>query len=266
MWVAKYLESQGHIVSFDSGRISDLSESFGFTKLDIPRVDKVLSCGGDSVEYRDELTNTMPNVCRPVRWGLSHGLNIVPMRPVAKIPDDCKEEAAKILQFFKTTDKTCLIFPRALFRTRMWSTVKYSRLAYKLESHGISTLAMDTTDEILGLFPKYSHGHKLAVVAALIEMVDFVVGNDSGMSHLSGTLGTQTFAVCGPTDPQIVFGHDPNIIPIQAPRNVVPCVGCHFKRDRGFVAMCDYECEALQSLSVEEALNVIKTKCGTLFV
>lgn len=65
----------------------------------------------------------------------------------------------------------------------------------------------------------------LSDVAAVLKQAQFYVGNDSGITHLSASLGVPTWALFGPTDPEqwaprgrqvyVVRTHEPGLHPIE---------------------------------------------------
>lgn len=67
-------------------------------------------------------------------------------------------------------------------------------------------------------------GRPLPEVAALLRIVSFYVGNDSGVSHLAALLGTRTVVLMGPqSTPQHWRPHGDRVFIVSAP---APCVQC----------------------------------------
>ena len=92
-------------------------------------------------------------------------------------------------------------------------------------------------------------GFSLGRVAAMAARATVAVANDSGPAHLASTVGTRTIAVCGPTDPALVFGHDRNVEPVTLDAQALACVGCHFSAGRGYRHACEVGgCQALMRL------------------
>jgi ADP-heptose:LPS heptosyltransferase len=54
----------------------------------------------------------------------------------------------------------------------------------------------------LAIKPLVLRGPSLGVLAAVLSYVEFYVGHDSGVTHLSALLGIPTVALFGPTDPE----------------------------------------------------------------
>jgi len=95
-------------------------------------------------------------------------------------------------------------------------------------------------------------------VAGIVSKVDLVIGNDSGMAHLAGFVGTKAIAICGPTDGKVTFGGWPSVHPIQAPAD---CTACLWFQDGGWNSWCGFGCEALNDLKpssvVERAVALL---------
>lgn len=69
----------------------------------------------------------------------------------------------------------------------------------------------------------------LALVAAALSMTDLYLGNDSGISHLSGCLGARSVVLFGPTDPVLwrPFGDNVRVV-----RGMAGCSPCRDERSR----------------------------------
>jgi hypothetical protein len=86
-----------------------------------------------------------------------------------------------------------------------------------------------------------------------------VVANDSGPSHVSAALGTTTIAISGPTDPRIVFAHDPNIVGAAIERGVLPCIACHFSPAAGYRSACDIGgCQGLMRFDPARVAEIVQ--------
>lgn len=100
-------------------------------------------------------------------------------------------------------------------------------------------------------------------VAAVVSKVDMVLGNDSGMPHLAGFVGTQALAICGPTDGEVAFGGWPTVHPIQAPGK---CTGCLWFQDGGWNSWCGFGCQTLNDLKpstvLDHVVSVMNEECA----
>jgi ADP-heptose:LPS heptosyltransferase len=88
----------------------------------------------------------------------------------------------------------------------------------------------------------------LALAAAVLSMSDLYLGNDSGISHLAGCLGTRSVVLFGPTDPVLwkPFGENVRVV-----RGMADCSPCSDDRSRGCL-----ERKCLDSISSEEVCKV----------
>lgn len=78
---------------------------------------------------------------------------------------------------------------------RWWKEIRKGKLIILIgpaEEEGIDWQALGTLARSL----------PLRHVAALLSRADFYVGNDSGISHLAGAVGTRGIVIFGPTRPQ----------------------------------------------------------------
>jgi len=102
-------------------------------------------------------------------------------------------------------------------------------------------------------------GFTLGRAAAMIARANVAVANDSGPAHLASTIGTRTIAICGPTDPAIVFGHECNVEAATLDPTTLPCVSCHFSATRGYRHACEVGgCQALMRLDPLAVENAVR--------
>ena len=84
-------------------------------------------------------------------------------------------------------------------------------------------------------------------LAGLLDSAALVLGNDSGVLHLAGALGTPTMALFGPTDPDIWGVKQKNAVNLRSPCDCAPC-------SPEIMRNCtDREC--LRSLTAEEVIS-----------
>lgn len=189
---------------------------------------------------------------RPYLWQKRLGLNVEPERPDITIPDEDHRWAERKVRELGAMDKRFVVlFPTASFAIRSWPYPKWARLAAALQDAGNVVACLDYSPEVVERLPNPIASEPLGRVASLLQLADVVVANDSGPAHLSGTLGTQTLALMGPTDPVTAFGYCPDVECMTADEAQVRCVGCHFEPERGFTWACDLACEALQMIGWE---------------
>jgi hypothetical protein len=148
------------------------------------------------------------------------------------------------------TKARILLFPEAPSHVRMWPYAYSIDLASALNAMGYAVAAFgDSVTHVEKMPCRWWGGFSVRQVAALTCRATLVVANDSGPAHLASTLGVRTLAVCGPSDPSVVFAHDPNVRALSLDRADLACVGCHFSPARGFRHACDVGgCQALMRL------------------
>lgn len=139
-----------------------------------------------------------------------------------------------------------MLFPQTAWEPRAWPSCYWVDLAWQLQSHKVSTVVfLSNQDKRYTNTPKYFWGFSFGQLAALMSLSQIVVGVDSGPAHVAGTVGVPTIILCGPTRPECVFGHMPDVIPLAA-HDDPNCTGCHFKPP--FRSACDQGCQMLYSL------------------
>lgn len=134
---------------------------------------------------------------------------------------------------------------------RQWPMRHWVHLAEILRKEGFAIFTIDRPhDQDKPNRTKFLPGPKFGSndpheVAAVISLSSLVIGNDSGMPHVAGFVGTPAVAICGPTVGTVAFGGWTSVEPIQAPGE---CTGCLWFRDSGWKVWCGYGCEALADL------------------
>lgn len=160
--------------------------------------------------------------------------------------------------------KRILIFPECAWSNRAWPRPYWIDLAWDLQRAGHVTLALGTTEPEVRGFPAFFYGLRLYNLAALMFRADLVIGNDSGPAHIAGTIGVPTLALMGPTRPDVVFGHVPEVRPLRVTSEELGCVGCHFMGEKGYRPACAHGCRALYMLGVdrvrEEAERILRAQ------
>lgn len=159
-------------------------------------------------------------------------------------------------------DELVMIFPQTAWETRAWPTCYWVDLSWKLKEHGLAiAVFLSNQDKRYTNTPRYFWGFSFGQLAALMTLSAVVVGVDSGPAHIAGTVGVPTLALCGPTRPECVFGHMPDVIPLVS-HDDPNCTGCHFKAP--FRSACDQGCQMLYSLKpqvvTEEVLSRVAAR------
>lgn len=205
-------------------------------------------------------------------WCEFHGLGkIAPVRPIynehPRIGQRCEEhwtarDLARNAEVGGKHRGRVLIQPECAWPNRTWPSGYYVDLANKLHSEGYNVVTIAMNGDLAHKFPYFfvADGRVLTLLDAIAmsKRADFVICNDSGPAHWSGTVGTRTYAISGPTRPDLVFGHmSGDVIGLCLDREVLPCTGCHFKQDRGFRPACGSGCQSLMRLGPEMVYETI---------
>jgi 3-deoxy-D-manno-octulosonic-acid transferase/heptosyltransferase-1 len=150
------------------------------------------------------------------------------------------------------------INPAAKWETKLWSQLKFAKLADTLiQQYGASLVFTGGSEDrgavqgiisaMEGKAANLAGETTLRTLAALYEKTDFLVSTDTGPMHIASAVGTPVVALFGPTAPWRTgpFGPDHQII-----RVATECSPC-FKR----------QCSAtrcMQEISVEHVLDGVR--------
>jgi hypothetical protein len=253
LWVAEGARKVGEKIAFLECSRADIVRAFGFETVSEPSED-CMSLGSGTNTYNEELqTAVLDQSPRPVRWQKTVGWEFEPSRPkLGSLPD----EAMGWAEAMAGPNPSIVVAPRSHYDSRTMPLQKWLRVVWSLHKEGIRTVAIDGSKEHVQAFPFYAFGFGWWHILALLAEANVVAGNDSGIAHLSGTIGTPTVVPMGPTHPDIVFGHCYDVLsPVQ--QKSVECAGCHFSVEKGYQLACDHGCEALQSLPWQRVRDAI---------
>jgi hypothetical protein len=151
---------------------------------------------------------------------------------------------------------------------RQWPMRHWVQLAQRFRKEGFAIYTIDRPhDDNKPNRTKAFPGPKFGSndpheVAAIVSLSNVLVGNDSGMPHVAGFVGTPAVAICGPTVGKIAFGGWPSVVPIQAPAE---CTGCLWFQDGGWKPWCGFGCEALADLKPLSVFNTAATVLNRAF-
>jgi len=254
-WIAEGWKAAGHTLAFNGQK--PVCEVFGQEHTDEPGMVQVATSEGSL--YNTELTiRGRARPPRPILWQEWMPIQALIRRPKLALTEAQMEAGRQAVSGHALGCPMVLLFPFASFKTRTWPLGKWVRLAWALKERGIASVALHSTGEKLTHFPLYMHGLGLPDLCGMIAAADVVLGNDSGMVHVAGTVGTPSIALMGPTTPTTVFGHLPDVRAVRTTVERVGCVGCHFDHERGFSGVCDLSCEALQDITVGQVVSEVE--------
>lgn len=213
-----------------------------------------MQLGGASRVYAEELdTSASDHSPRPIRWQRTMQWSFTPLRPkLAALNPAALEWATAMIE----AKPVVVIAPRAAHGSRSLPVQKWIRTAWALHEQGVRTIAIDRDKDAVTCFPMYAYGYDWQHVLALLSLAAVVAGNDSGIGHLAATIGRPTVVAMGPTVGPIIFGHCLDVVR-QVNRPDVPCLGCHFRHDKGYRIACDHGCEALSMIGWRDLMTAI---------
>ncbi len=120
----------------------------------------------------------------------------------------------------------CLIHPGSGGTHKCWPAENFTVLAKSLKVRGVEPIFLfgpaeqeRFSEAVKNQFKQAGHivsGVDLESVFQVLSCVDYVIGNDSGISHIAGAMGKKTAAIFGPTNPTQYRPLGPNVATIQA--------------------------------------------------
>ncbi len=149
---------------------------------------------------------------------------------------------------------TVCLSPISTCPTRSWPLERYEALGHLLEGAGWDVVIIDEpegTKTVRSPFKRlFNAGAERE--AAVIRRSALLVGNDSGMAHLSSGLGVPTLVLCGPTDGKSVFGWYEKTRWIDGQ---LPCSGCYWYVENDWRTECEHGCMAILRISIKEVFR-----------
>jgi hypothetical protein len=151
-----------------------------------------------------------------------------------------------------------LIFPHGVWSPRIWPKSYFVELGMLLQNEGYKVRFCTKERDYSFFMPFHCIVNKSwGFIASAIQQSKLVIGNDSGPAHLSGTIGTPTIAIHGPTQGARIYGHIPEVIPFE--KKSLPCAGCHclpeYKGQVAWRASCQVGCHQLYRTFPEEVFE-----------
>jgi ADP-heptose:LPS heptosyltransferase len=147
-----------------------------------------------------------------------------------------------------------LLAPFANHDSRNWH--HYRRLALKLTASGKRVVAVaiekhrkKLEDLLWGTDVERFINTDSETLISLVSNAEYIVANDSGISHLGGLYNTKTIALVSQFDPKYLFECGESITSIEP---VGDCVQCHTIPENGWDQNCNQYCSALQTISTEQ--------------
>lgn len=229
--------------------------AFGHVAIPEPTADCMLLGGGSRV-YDEELKTSVEDASpRSLRWQRTMGWSFHPCRPqLGGLIDAAIAWATSMVE----AQAVVVIAPRSAHGSRSLPMQKWIRVAWALQEEGVRTIAIDRDQDAVQHFPFYAYGYDWQHVLALLSLSAVVAANDSGIAHLSATIGRPTVVAMGPTIGTIIFGHSTDVVR-QVTSEQIECRGCHFRFEKGYRVACDYGCEVLSMISWSRLKSEIRS-------
>lgn len=161
--------------------------------------------------------------------------------PVLTLPDHNRERVRQLLQQHNIqADKYALFFPGCHPRgyLKRWGVQNFAELGNMLLAQGLvqhialaggpdeTGLCQDIAARIGTAAANLCGATEMLDIIALAEHARFIVGNDTGTSHLAACAQKPQVVICGPTDPARVKPMGNSVIAMQAD---LPCSSCYRK-------------------------------------
>jgi Glycosyltransferase family 9 (heptosyltransferase)/Macrocin-O-methyltransferase (TylF) len=149
----------------------------------------------------------------------------------------------------------CVVLaPFTNYSDREWPLPHWFELERLLLGAGYRAVVLDANPERIAPFAGVKlAGQSAERVAGVLANAAAFVGNDSGMTHLAGILGTSTIALCGTTTGAKIFGAYPSVWSIDGP---LACSGCYWQEGHRGDA-CRPRCPSIAAIPPAQVLAAI---------
>ena len=250
-WIAHSARAVNRLVRINAGSMRDVATLLGLPDHCLTPDDDIAGAIRPNLGQSQYSPGT-PSIPRSGFDILCQQLQLPRLEPVRPPYCEAGPDGVWADQQWRTVDPSAgktrvLLFPEAAWPLRTWPLAYFIDLANELAQRGCAVAAMSSTQRGVQNMPcHWWGGFSLGQVAAMCRRAQLVVSNESGPAHLAAAIGVPTMAICGATDPRIIFGHEPNVRGVHIDPGIVPCVGCHFSAAGGYRHACDVGgCQAL---------------------
>lgn len=194
-----------------------------------------------------------------IQW-IAHHLGI---KEEPKRPKICPDPMGRELGRKAAGD--VLIFPQGVWSPRIWPKSYFVELGLLLTKAGYKVRFVMKERDYAFFMPFHCIVDKSwSFIASAIQQSKLVIGNDSGPAHLAGTIGTRTISIHGPTQGDRIYGHIPEVMPIE--KRSIGCHGCHclpeINGKQAWRASCEIGCHELYRTFPEEVFEVARVMLG----
>ncbi len=249
-WLGEGIRQAGKDVEFfaSAGMHADVLKLFGMP---------ISSSSKDAV-FTNKGYETAVKINSPLnylQWIAQHlGIEETPKRPTARLEATDRE-------YGRRAAGDVLIFPHGVWGPRVWPKSYFVELGLLLCRAGYKIRFVMKERDYAFFMPFHCIVNKSwGFIASTVKASRLVIGNDSGPAHFSGTLGTKTIAIHGPTQGARIYGHLPEVTSIE--KKAIGCGGCHClpKEDgSAWRVSCEVGCHELYRTFPEEVFEVART-------
>ncbi len=258
-WLGQGILNAGNGVEFyATGEQAEVLKLFG-----MPITDDSRGAVFTNEGYETAVKNKSP--LNYLQW-IAHYLGVTdkPARPRIN-PDSMNREHGR------KAAGDILIFPHGVWAPRVWPANYFVELGLLLTHEGYKVRFVMKERDYKFFMPFHCIvGKPWGFIASAIQSSKLVIGNDSGPAHMSGTIGTKTIAIHGPTQGKRIYGHLQNQV-TSVEKKSIGCGGCHCLRESeggAWRASCEIGCHELYRTFPEEvfelAVSILGRKRGHL--
>jgi ADP-heptose:LPS heptosyltransferase len=145
-----------------------------------------------------------------------------------------------------------VLCPFSAYSDREWSVPHWMALEDLLKAKGYRCVVLHSEEfRTERLKSEKVIGAPAEKVAGIMMNSACVIGCDSGLAHLAGTLGKPVVVLCGQTSGEKVFGCYKSAKWIDGP---LPCSGCYWSGAAYSERSCRPHCPSLQAITPERVL------------
>jgi ADP-heptose:LPS heptosyltransferase len=169
--------------------------------------------------------------------------------PIIHVPDHALQASNSLVP---ANEKFCVIHAGSGSAQKNWPFERFAHVADILRKQGKKIVWIRGPAESALEFPcndRIVENPMLSILAAILHRSEMFLGNDSGVAHLSASVGCPSIVLFGPSDPQVWSPRGDRVRIVY--NSKVSCSPCHLSKRAS--PECARTC--LSGISVEEALS-----------
>jgi hypothetical protein len=165
-------------------------------------------------------------------------------------------ERQRLLDLGQHDQGVVCLSPFSAYQCRQWPLHSWLTLAKLLQGAGYRPVVLD---DVPGRSDRFSCEKVIRrpadVVTSIVLNASCLVGNDSGLAHLSGILGQPTIVLAGQVDPAKIYGVYPKMTYLRGP---LSCQGCYWQGPEYEGPSCGLNCAALGAITPAQVLKEVQ--------